>query len=480
MPVVAFLLGAMQLAAQAAGPVAVMGEHNGMAQMGLSSQSTKAGNKNENAADTTDPRAAAYELALANARALKKVGAYDLASIEYDRAMRLNKNNIPEIQQEKMELRQAQDGSEAPVVEVEPTPLPGSPQWLYDSVVALATRQFAEKRFDSALVHYRMAGQMLPEQTFPGSQIKAIEFELAQIWKKHASARVELLSREARAALAQKNYTAALPRLYELLHYNTRDEEWVRTQFTNVERLLANRDLDTDSMLTKVKLMDVWDVIEQNRPDPPMLVAASASSQTTGTSQPRGVPAAMARTKPVAAMSEQTEVLPYTAAQLAEMYPEIDFTRMPTGQVFNILDDEEAHEAAIGQAAKKKSTLQLSDSTGNIKVAVEGIYFSKMDTYLKVRVTNNSVSDFPVGPMMLSWKQRGLRLVDRIPVALSGHPIVQPGKYFYLYYACRNMYMRDNEELYFSVQGRLGFPTWRIRIPGKLYNQERNKSINYF
>ncbi len=213
-------------------------------------------------ADTLNPREAAYAKALQNARALKKVGAYGLARIEYDRAMRLNTENAPEILNEKNELPlEDQDARRANVEEVEIAPVPGSPQWLYDSVVAQATRQFADRRFDSAIVNYRLAGQILPEQFFPASQVRAIEWELAQIWKGYVSARVELLNKQVRAQLAQKKYTDALSGLYELMQYNPRDEEWVKTQFANVRRLLTNQGTDTDSILASVKIPDVWDVL---------------------------------------------------------------------------------------------------------------------------------------------------------------------------------------------------------------------------
>jgi hypothetical protein len=426
--------------------------------------------------DTSSPRMAAYEKALQNARALKIVGAFNLARIEYDRAMRLNTNSTPEILKEKEELLQAgQATGMADTAEVEEVPLPGSPQWLYDSVVSLATRQFADRRFDSAIINYKAAGQIVPGHSFTESQVRAIEWELAQIWTSYVSARTDQLSKGARAALAQKRYAEALTTLYELMHYHPRDEEWVKTQYTNVARLLTNQGMDTEAMVAMVKFPDVWDVIKQNRPDPSIyVVPASLQVKQPESSAPADAP----RLKPTGVSAVQTVVVPYSAAQLAEMFPGVDFTQPPPEQVLNLIDDKRDHASAIEKARNKPASLQLSDSTANIKVTCEGLYFKGPNTYLKVRVSNNSVSDFPVGPMLLTWKQRGRQPLERIPVAVSDYPVVQSGKFFSFIYVCRSVLMRDNEDLYFSLQGRLGFPKWQITIPGKVYNLEKNKRLN--
>jgi hypothetical protein len=434
----------------------------------------------KNSADTTDPRAAAYEKALDNARALKKAGAFELASVEYDRAMRLNTKNTSEILKEKADLlSKAQSADTATSVEVEEVPLPGSPQWRYDSVVSMATRQFAGKRFDSAIINYNVAGKILPDQSFPASQVRAINWELEQIWKGYVTNRTEQLGKGVRAALAQKKYPEALTGLYELMHYKPRDEEWVRTQFANVERLLMNKGVDTEAMVAQVKLPDVWDVIQQKKPES-FSDPAAAGSEKPGGVQSQPVPVAASRIRPAGMDAVQKMAIPYLPAQLAEMYPDTDFTQRPPDQAFNIIDDEDKHAIAIEKTLQLAPTLQLSNSTGNIKVSCERLYFNGLNTYMKIKIDNNSVSDFPVGPMLLSWKQRGRSLVARIPVAISDHPIVQSGKSFSLVYVCRSMYMRNDEELYFTVQGRLGFPKWKIAIPGKVYNGERDKSANYF
>lgn len=427
-----------------------------------------------------DPRTAAFEKALGNARALKKIGAYGLARIEYDRAMRLNKKSTPDIIKEQEELLQEEHNAGRTYnEEVEAAPTPGSPQWRYDSVVALATRQFADKRFDSALANYKLAGQILPEQTFPGNQIRAIESELEQIWKGYVVTRIEQLNKEVRAALAEKKYADGLYGLYELMQYNPRDEEWASTQFANVRRLLTDQGRNTDSMLALVQLPDVWDVIRQKRPDvPPPVIPTPLKWEEPGSSRFRNVPEGTSKTKPGVAETMQAEAIPYTPARLAELFPGIDFTQLPPDQAFNIIDDQGEHLPAIQRAQKMKPSLHLSDSAGNIMVTCEGIYFNGLNAFLKIRINNTSVSDFPVGPMLLNWKHRSGRLVERIPVSISGHPVVQSGKYFSLIYVCRRVYMSDEEVLYFSLKERTGSRKWQIAIPGKVYNQEKNKRAN--
>ena len=201
--------------------------------------------------------------------------------------------------------------------------------------------------------------------------------------------------------------------------------------------------------------------------------------QSSGSESPV-ITAASAAPQPQTAVKKvdiQKDAIPYNPDELRTKYPAYDFTSPPADQPMNMVDDPKEHFLNIKEVMMESPRLDLRFSENNVQLICQGISFRGSNAYFRLLIRNESEEDFLTGNMLLSWRQRasGGRLVPQRPVAVSDFPIVLPGKEISIVYVTRRPNITDDEVLYFDLGDRLKKARMQLVIPGKVYNEEKNR-----
>jgi hypothetical protein len=200
---------------------------------------------------------------------------------------------------------------------------------------------------------------------------------------------------------------------------------------------------------------------------PPDTVSGKARSKQSNTSKDNGA-----------------TILYYPSQKDAELnevyakYPEIDFNKPPSTQSFNSFALDYSHENNLvnNQIIMESPSLNLADSSHNLKITCQGITFKDTNAYFRFLLQNFDTSEFLTGAMLLSCNGNG-STVKLFPGYISAFPVILPSKEKVIVYETKAIDISDEQQLDFEINDRLNKTKLHIQLPGAIYNREKLKRL---
>src|SRR5690606_23967763 len=131
----------------------------------------------------------------------------------------------------------------------------------------------------------------------------------------------------------------------------------------------------------------------------------------------------------VAAINKDNSMLqrvpmPYTADALAKKYPDINFNNIPAGQTYDSTGKRSKSENYQLSRRAFTPSLNISDSSNQVRLTCETITFSGKTAYIKLSIKNDSpTADFLTGPFMLTYIKKGGAVQQLHPSFVSDFPV---------------------------------------------------------
>lgn len=172
---------------------------------------------------------------------------------------------------------------------------------------------------------------------------------------------------------------------------------------------------------------------------------------------------------------------PYWKTEAHKKYPDINFAEIPPGQMitgeFFLPKDTLANNAVARDILNKDAQMnRKSDAVKGVTMVMEGISYSGVNTFYRIRVINKSKDDFLIGKMMISWWKKEGGNFYLIPCYITEFPIVKPGEEATIVYGCRGVNATDKDDFLFSLKERRNEEQeLQIYFTGGLYNKELQK-----
>ncbi len=171
---------------------------------------------------------------------------------------------------------------------------------------------------------------------------------------------------------------------------------------------------------------------------------------------------------------------PYWKSEWHKKYPEINFAEIPPGQTitgeYYLPKDTLVNNAVAREVMNDEAHFsRKSDPVNAVTMVMEGITFSGVNSFYRIRVINKSKGDFLVGKMMVSWWKKEGGSFYLIPCYITEFPVVTPGEEAVIVYGCRGVNATDKDDFQFSLKERRNEEQeLKIFYTGALYNKELN------
>lgn len=338
---------------------------------------------------------------------------------------------------------------------------------IYEQKISKADSLLISKQYTASMASYKEALAIKPNEYYPKTQLNYLTGEIKNQQKeKEDRAKLEAYKKE--EELEQK-YRDALKRANQAVT----DKNYVvaKAAYTEVLNLKPDNEYAKQRLEIVVYQMEKETIAKNKKVDEKkaeIINPVSTEKKEIKIKEKIIVDSALMKSSPV----------PYTAAELKEKYPNIDFASLPPEQPFNeeavnTLDNSSTFKDIILENAR----LNLSATENKIKLTCQGINFEGANIYLKLLIQNNSNTDFLTGAMMLTWTKRSGNRIKLYPVFLypAFLPIITPGKEAYVIYVCRSYFINDSEKLDFELNDRLNKIKLGITIPGNKFNEEEGR-----
>ena len=394
-----------------------------------------------------------YVLAMSKAKSYYLTSDFEKAKETYTQATGL----MPAEEEPKKQLKLVEEKIEAVAKE-------NAVNAKYERAISAADSLLILKSYDAALTSYKAALEIKPDEYYPHTQINYVTAEIKNTKKDNeARAVMDAYNKEVeldqkyrdalkagKQAIADKKYEAAKKIYSDILTYKPDDEyaqHMVKVSEFQMQRetVAKNKQPDVQKIETKEQVTTEkkeTKVTEKKIPDAEIIKAAP---------------------------------IPYTAEELKEKYPGIDFANLPPEQPFNEGAKNTVENASIFTDILQESPrLTISNSDNKVKLTLQSINFEGANVYLKFLIENKSKTDFLTGAMMLTWTKKAGNKIKLYPLYLfpAFLPIVTPGNQAQVIYVCKSYYVSDNEKLNFELSDRLNKTKMEITIPGKKYGEE--------
>lgn len=338
----------------------------------------------------------------------------------------------------------------------------------YEKAITTADSLLILKSYTAALASYNTALNIKPDEYYPHTQINYVNAEIRNQKKDNqANAALEAYNKElemdqkyrdalkkGKQAISDKNYKEAKSIYSEILTYKP-DDEYAQHMVKVADYQMLRENM--------AKNKPSEEVAKNNKEQPTVNEPKEQKSTNNKNTN----------VKPV-----KTAASPYTAAELKEKYPGIDFTNLPPEQPFNEGATNSLENANIfTEVLTEDPRLNISNSEDKVKLTCQGINFEGTNVYLKFLIENKSKADFLTGAMMLTWTKRSGNKIKLYPVYLypAFLPIITPGNQAQVIYVCKSYYINDSEKLNFELTDRLNKTKIDITISGKKYNEEETR-----
>ncbi|MEO6539636.1 MAG: hypothetical protein ABIN74_01550, partial [Ferruginibacter sp.] len=306
----------------------------------------------------------------------------------------------------------------------------------YDQKVSTADSLLILKMYESAMAYYKEALKMKPSEYYPQTQLNYITGEVRNKQKeKEDRAKLEAYQKEqeqdqkyrdalklGKQAIAEKKYDVAKTAYTEVLRIQP-DHEYAQHMLKVIDFQVGKENM------AKTKNPDVK-TTEVNNP------VVTQKKKTTPPEKPILDSALM-----------KIVAIPYTATELKDKYPNIDFVNLPPEQPFNNEAVNSMENANIFRdILMEEPRLNISNTESKVKLTCQGINFEGSSVYLKFLIQNNSKADFLTGAMMLTWTKRSGNRIKLYPIYLypAFLPIITPGKEASVIYVFKSYFINDN------------------------------------
>lgn len=333
----------------------------------------------------------------------------------------------------------------------------------YENTIAIADSLLILKSYAAAIDSYNAALAIKPNEYYPHVQINYVNAEIK--YEKNEKANNDILEaynkeveqenkyrdalKQGKQAIADKDYKSAKDIYKEILTYRPDDEyarHMVKVSDYQMQRESIAKTKQPDVTYNNNAVQPVSGAKEQKEEDKKITDAELLKTSSS----------------------------PYTAAELKEKYPGIDFSNLPPEQPFNqeatnSLENVGIYKEILHEAPR----LGISNKSNDITLTIQAINFEDTDAYFKLLIENNSKSDFLTGAMMLTWTKKAGNKIKLYPIYLypAFLPIITPGNQAQVIYVCKNYFINDKEKLDFELTDRLNKTKINIAISGKKYNE---------
>ena len=183
-------------------------------------------------------------------------------------------------------------------------------------------------------------------------------------------------------------------------------------------------------------------------------------------------------------LTQQKESNGLSKEDLGKNYPDNKFAEYPIDQTINLAAQEnEETKKACNDLMEATPTINLAYSTNLVKtyLVCQGISFSGAnDAYLKILIQNGGNENLLVGEMLLTIKRKDGARIKLHPGYLyptKYPPIILTGNQRSIVYPFKAYDVSNDDELIFELHDRQRKTNIEISIPGKIYNQEKDRAL---
>lgn len=321
-------------------------------------------------------------------------------------------------------------------------------------LTAKADKSYEDKKYEDAKTDYESALLLKPDDQHTRSRLTEIEknLELA------ARAQKEAEAAKISADEINKNYNAAMERANKALEAKLYYE--AKAGYNDALALKPKEALPAQ----KLKEIATALAIQNEAKKPVSNPVAAGSTPSIG-------PAAGAKkTEP------QKEALPFSQAELFKRYNTINFREPPFGQKLTadafFVEDTLENFNVSNRVMAEAPRLDISDSSNNVVLTLQGISFEGSNAYFKFRIQNFGVKEYLAGKMLLTWHRKDGTTADYYGSYITSYPYVLPGKEFTVVYATRAATLAKDESFRFVLNDRLRTTVLEIGISADVYISE--------
>lgn len=172
---------------------------------------------------------------------------------------------------------------------------------------------------------------------------------------------------------------------------------------------------------------------------------------------------------------------PYWKTEWHKKYPQINFGEVPPGQTITgeyfLPKDTLANNAVARNVINSDARInRKSDQVNGATMVLEGITFSGVNSFYRIRIINKSKGDFLVGKMMVTWWKKEGGSFYLTPCYITEFPVISAGEEAIVVYGCRGVNADDKDDFLFSLKERRNDEQeLKLYYTGSLYNKELNR-----
>lgn len=169
---------------------------------------------------------------------------------------------------------------------------------------------------------------------------------------------------------------------------------------------------------------------------------------------------------------------PYWKSDWHKKYPDINFAEVPPGQSITgeyfLEKDTLVNNAVAREVLNDDAHMnRKSEPVNGVIMVMEGITFSGVNSFYRIRIVNKSKEDFLVGKMMVTWWKKDGGSFYLVPCYITEFPVIRAGEDAILVYGCRQVNAADKDDFLFSLKERRHEDQeLQIYYTGSLYNKE--------
>ncbi len=174
----------------------------------------------------------------------------------------------------------------------------------------------------------------------------------------------------------------------------------------------------------------------------------------------------------------------YTHTELWLKYgPSFNFEAPPEGQYLAgdyFIDRDTLENARVSYLILKEQpkTARYSNTVNHISFALQGIYFSGANCYMRILIENKSDGDYLVGPMNVKWYRDSGIAYNAFPCFITSYPsrglrtsfpVMAAGSEETIVLTTRALNVKEGELLSLTIGDRLNKVKLQLSIPAKDY-----------
>lgn len=317
----------------------------------------------------------------------------------------------------------------------------------YELIISSADSALNIADMETALLKYKEALVLKPNEFYPNSQIRfiTVEMEYVKKIKEEEAAKLaivkenefEIFMASADSAIKERRFSDAIDTYSKALKIEPANEQALRRY------KIANDQLEKQNI----------------PPDSSSNVAAANELKNILNSK----------------FKNQKVSIPYSAEQLGKLFGSINFNLDPVEQFYDFKSSVGKNDKIIlSELLADKPKFSFSGTSQKINLLCTNITFIDSVVYLKLLLQNDSNLDFLTGAMTLNRIKKNGQKTEIYPIYLypDKFPIVKPGNQMTLIYVCKPGNISNEDNLKLGMTDRTGIINLQLTISGASYNTE--------